>query len=76
MLEAAHRRAAQLAEDIREMKQLKGQLSASVRASIETHLGLLESLAADAPDDPLADGKIAYLTQARTEAKAGGGREG
>ena len=73
VLEAAHRRAAQLAEDIREMKQLKRQLSASVRATIETHLGLLESLAADAPDDPQLDGKVAYLTQARSEAKAGGG---
>lgn len=76
VLEAAHRRAAKLGEDIREMKQLKGQLSASVRASIETHLGLLESLAADAPNDPHMDGKVAYLTQARTEAKAGGNREG
>lgn len=74
VLEAAHRRAAQLAEDIREMKQLKGQLSAAVRVAIETHLGLLESLAADPPDDPLLDGKVAYLTRARQEAKAG--REG
>jgi cell division initiation protein len=71
VLDAAHRRAATLAEDIREMRQLKGQLSASVRASIETHLGLLESLAADAPDDPHLEGKVAYLTKARTEAKTG-----
>jgi cell division initiation protein len=75
VLDAAHRRAATLAEDIRSMKQLKGQLSASVRASIETHLGLLESLAADAPEDPYLEGKVSYLTKVRTEAKAGG-REG
>lgn len=75
VLDAAHRRAATLAEDIRSMKQLKGQLSASVRASIETHLGLLESLAADAPEDPYLEGKVSYLTKVRTEAKAGA-REG
>jgi len=69
VLDAAHRRAAKLAEDIREMKQLKGRLSASVRATIETHLGLLESLAVEAPDDPMLDGKVAYLTQARSETK-------
>jgi cell division initiation protein len=75
VLDAAHRRAASLAEDIREMKQLKGRLSASVRAAIETHLGLLESLAAEAADDPALEGKVAYLTQARAEAR-GGNREG
>jgi cell division initiation protein len=71
VLDAAHRRAATLAEDIRAMKQLKGQLSASVRASIETHLGLLESLAADAPEDPYLEGKVSYLTKVRSESKVG-----
>ncbi len=69
VLDAAHRRAASLAEDIREMKQLKGRLTASVRAAIETHLGLLESLAADAPEDPYLEGTVAYLTKTRSEAK-------
>lgn len=73
VLDAAHRRAAKLAEDIREMKQLKTRLSSAVRAAIETHLGLLETLATDAPDDPLLEGKIAYLTRAPHEAK--GSRE-
>ena len=67
------RRAAKLAEDIREMKQLKTRLSAAVRATIETHLGLLEGLAADPPDDPVLEGKIAYLT--RTPREARGGRD-
>ena len=44
ILEAAHRRAAKLAEDIREMRQLKTRLSGAVRAAIETHLGLLAAL--------------------------------
>jgi cell division initiation protein len=71
ILDAAHRRAAKLAEDIREMKQLKTRLSASVRASIETHLGLLEGLATNPPDDPLLEGKVAYLTRSPKPAKAG-----
>ncbi len=51
ILGAAHRRAAKLAEDIREMKSLKIRLAAALRATIETHLGLLEGLAADPPDE-------------------------
>lgn len=54
VLEAAHRRAAKLADDIREMKLVKTRLSAAVRAAIETHLGLLETLSADPQEDPTA----------------------
>jgi cell division initiation protein len=73
ILDAAHRRAAKLAEDIREMKQLKTRLSTAVRAAIETHLGLLDGLSADPPDDPLLEGKVSYLTRSPREAKTGGG---
>ena len=61
ILDAAHRRVARLAEDIREMRQLRTRLAASVRAAIETHLALLEGLAADPPEDALLDSKVAYL---------------
>jgi cell division initiation protein len=54
VLEAAHRRAAKLADDIREMKMLRTGLAAAVRAAIETHLGLLESLTADSPEEAQA----------------------
>jgi cell division initiation protein len=64
ILDAAHRRAARLAEDIREMKSLRSRLSAAVRAAIETHLGLLEGLAENGSEDPLVEGKVAYLTRA------------
>jgi cell division initiation protein len=63
ILDAAHRRAARLAEDIREMKQLKTRLSAAVRAAIDTHLGLLDGLAANPQEDPLLEGKVTYLTR-------------
>ena len=75
ILDAAHRRAAKLAEDIREMQQLKSRLSAAVRAAIETHLGLLESLASDAAGDPHLEGKVAYLTHSRSDTKTRGSRE-
>ena len=73
ILDAAHRRAAKLAEDIREMKQLKTRLTAAVRAAVDTHLRLLDGLAADPPDDPLLEGKVAYLTRSPREAKGGDG---
>ncbi len=72
ILDAAHRRAAKLADDIREMRSLKSRLSATVRVAIETHLGLLEGLSVDPPTDPVLEGKVAYLTRApkAKEAKA------
>jgi cell division initiation protein len=64
ILDAAHRRAAKLAEDIREMKALRGRLGAALRATIETHLSLLETLTeSPAEEDPLLEGKVAYLTR-------------
>lgn len=73
VLEAAHRRAAALAEDVREMKQLKARLAASIRGAFETHLRLLDGLATDAPGDPLAEGKVAYLRRTKKEAASGEG---
>ena len=51
VLEAAHRRAARLAEDIREMKRLRTRLTGAVRSTIERHLEMLDHLAAE----PLAE---------------------
>ena len=72
ILDAAHRRAARLAEDIREMKSLRSRLAASVRAAIDTHLSLLEGLSQDLPDDPVLEGKVAVLRRATVETKSGG----
>ena len=49
VLEAAHRRAAQLAEDIREMKRLRTRLAGSLRSTIERHLEMLGQLEEDPP---------------------------
>ncbi len=61
VLDAAHRRAAKLAEDIREMKALRSRVAGAVRQTIETHLALLEGLGA--PDEEeTCEEKVAYLT--------------
>ncbi len=74
ILDAAHRRAAKLAEDIREMKNLRCRLAAAVRSTIGTHLSLLEGLAEDPPDEPLLQSTIASL--ARNPQERGRGKKG
>ena len=72
ILAAAHRRAAKLADEIREMKSLRTRLSENVRAAIETHMSLLDGLSADDSADPVAEGKVSYLTQPPREASSSG----
>lgn len=62
VLDAAHRRAAKLAEDIRAMRQLRGRLAAALKQTIQTHLALLETLSADGEVEAEAE-KIAYLSR-------------
>ena len=73
MLEAAHRRAAALAEDIREMKQLKTRLATSVRASFETHLRLLDSLATEPGGESTGEKPVDYLRRTTPSAATGEG---
>ena len=61
IIDAAHRRAARLAQDIREMSALRSRLAATLRTAIETHLKLVDTLAEGAQDDPVVTGKVAYL---------------
>ena len=69
ILDASHRRATRLAEDIREMRSLRTRLAEALRASIETHLGLIESLEKDPEPDSLVtglvEGKITYLANSQ-----------
>jgi cell division initiation protein len=63
VLYAGHRRATQLAAELHEMKQLRTHLAASVRSTIETHLGLLDALSSDPPEEPSLGGTAAYLAR-------------
>lgn len=65
ILDASHRRAARLAQDIRDMRALRARLAESFRSAAETHLSILETLEADPEQDPLiqglVEGTVAYL---------------
>ena len=65
VIDAAHRRVAKLGEDIREMRSLRTRIASAVRSTIETHLALLEGLSEEGEEDPMHDGKIAFLAQAK-----------
>ncbi|MEO1934701.1 MAG: DivIVA domain-containing protein [Myxococcales bacterium] len=75
ILDASHRRAAGLAQDIREMRALRVRLAESFRSAAETHLSLLETLETDPEKDPLADGlvegTVAYLKRKTRHSKPG-----
>ena len=62
ILAASHRRAAKLAQDIREMKLLRARLGTTIRAAIDTHLSLLEGLSQEDPEDAVDAEKVSYLT--------------
>ena len=64
VLDASHRRAARLAEEIREMRGLRTRLAEALRAAIDTHLALIESLEGDPAE--VEESKVTYL--ARTAA--------
>jgi cell division initiation protein len=65
ILDASHRRAARLGQDIRDMRGLRSRLAESLRSAAETHLAILETLEADPEQDPLVrgmeEGTIAFL---------------
>lgn len=63
VLDAAHRRASRLAEEIREMVGLRSRLATALRAAIDTHLSLIDSLEEDPPEDPQLAGKVTYLAR-------------
>jgi cell division initiation protein len=63
ILDAAHRRSTQLACDIREMKQIRTRLAASVRSTIDVHLGLLDALSGDPPEEASLGSNAAHLAR-------------
>lgn len=65
ILDASHRRAARLSQDIREMRALRSRLAESLRSAAETHIALLETLEQDTEQDALVqgleEGTVAFL---------------
>jgi cell division initiation protein len=62
ILAASHRRAAKLAQDIREMRLLRARLATTIRTAIDTYLNLLDGLSQDDAQDAVDDEKVSYLT--------------
>jgi cell division initiation protein len=81
IIDAAHRRAHQIAESIRELKGLRGGLAEGLRTAIQTHLKLIERLETESGDegealvDGIVDGKVAVLKSSQAAA-SGAGRTG
>jgi cell division initiation protein len=69
IIDASHRRAGRLAENIRELRGMRSQIAESLRTVLDTHIGLIENLTVDIASTPLVDalvdGKIAYLDKAK-----------
>ena len=72
VLDAAHRRATRLAGDLREMKQLRTRLAVSLRATIDTHLSLLDTLATDPPDEPALGSSVAFVVSGNPDSTGPG----
>ncbi len=51
VLDAAHRRATRISEEIRELRVLRSRLATALRQTIETHLRLVEAIQEAADDD-------------------------
>jgi cell division initiation protein len=66
ILDASHRRAARLAQDIRDMRALRSRLGQALRSAAETHLSILETLEADPEPEAAIDAggarSVAYLS--------------
>ena len=71
ILDGTQRRAARLAEDIREMRMLRARLAGAIRGTIETHLDLLEGLSKDEDEtEMLLEARFTALTSPRADGSA------
>lgn len=62
ILDAAHRRAAQLSEDIREMHGARARLAAGLRACTEMHLAMIDRIEEDPQNEPVG-ATVSYLAR-------------
>ena len=61
ILDAAHRRAAKISEDIAELRRQRMSLESSIRATIQSHLSMLDGLREDNKDQDELDEKLKFL---------------
>jgi cell division initiation protein len=79
IIDAAHRRAHQIAESIRELKGQRAGIASGLRAAIQTHLQLIERLENETSEvgealvDGIVDGKVAVLKPGQGDREAASG---
>jgi cell division initiation protein len=61
ILDAAHRRAAKISEDISELKRQRMSLESAIRATIQSHLSMLDGLREENKDQDELDEKLKFL---------------
>ena len=61
ILDATHRRAAKISEDISELKRQRMSLEAAIRATIQSHLSMLDALREENKDQDELDEKLKFL---------------
>lgn len=69
IIDAGHRRSAQLSEEIRGMRQLRAALASSLRATIGTHLKIIDSLEVEPEPEGVDVPSVSY--RARSSVQAG-----
>jgi len=62
VIDAAHRRGAKIAEAIIELKRQRVSLEASLRATLQSHVSMLDSRTQEAEERDALDEKLKYLT--------------
>ena len=67
ILDASHRRAARLAEEIREMRGLRTRLAEALRSTIETHLRIVDGIA-EAQEADSGEAVVTYLARTARDA--------
>jgi len=67
MIDAGHRRSAKLAEEVREMRQLRTRLATALRATIDTHLKIIDSLEVDPEPAPVDAPSFGYRARSSDE---------
>ena len=65
ILDASHRRAAQIGQDIREMHGARTRLAAGLRACTEMHLAIIDSIEENPDEEPIA-ANVSYLASSAT----------
>lgn len=58
ILDASHRRAARLSEEIRELRGLRTRMASALRSTIATHSALVDSLCEDPNSDRVVQGQL------------------